>query len=517
MANIDCCNSLQNPLARFLNFTDNGDGLVTSQFEFQSFEGGGNQNCGSGVHLTFQRDNGTFFGGFTFAEGSDFAVDMPTSNALDWAIIKPYISGSVTNGGTISVLSLDLMKTLGLFEGAIGGETSTLEIGVSILDCVTNELSNNTDNKMVFTEIYEPPVSRVTSNYIGTTSQGEIEGSFHLKEYDDTTALISTDLVRVSMVGKDTGVVFGQATFNYGDDLSSSTPIQDSNFVSNLQPYFVAGSTLTDGGNYTFLKKPASMNLGTYGINIGEEWDFIIEAYDDSQCAWNENSDNYDALNKLYITTGFGSVQTKNPGENPLGDKVVTYLIGTSYPLLNNGLDAPEQISSNDENNILINESWSPPLRYGGRRVFKNLHRDTSGIFKYTVEASHNIFQGFILTESLRHYSEKWISPTGGTGFNSWGNGSSLNELTGSIDYLVNIESTESTQMADSTLLYIADNPLETAILGNNYHTALVTTGTTITYNFNPNEEGIYNTIGVASALGVEIARQENQLIKFSY
>lgn len=300
MASIDCCNNLINPLARFASPFDNGDGLVTANFEFLSYEGGGTQNCGSGVHLTFQKENGTFFGGFTFLEGSDLDVDQPTSNALDWAIIEPFISGNVTNGGAISFQSLDLMKNLGLFNGAVGGDTITLEVGVSILDCVTNELSDNTDNKIVFTEVYEPPVSRLSNHtFIGGAS-GVFTFDQELKEYDAVTPLAIGDLGRYTVKDAITGEVLEVIEGNYGDPLSSFTQVSNPYGVTSSVTNWITGS-FTDGTTLNFAKLDwANANGFTYqnGTLSGGSWvssakklDFCINAYDTSQCSWNDNTD----------------------------------------------------------------------------------------------------------------------------------------------------------------------------------------------------------------------------------
>lgn len=325
MASIDCCNTFTNPSSSFINVVDNGEGTVSSEFNFQSIEGGDNNSCNSGVHITFQKQNGLFLGGFTFNEGDDLSTATPSSSLNNWDDFKPHVSGNITHGGTLSIASLDLMKSLGCFDDAVGGDSNTLEVKINIIDCVTGELSNNPDNILSFTEVYQPPVARLHNvNFIGGAS-GIFTFDQEIKKYDGITSLGPGDLGRYTIKDGATGDVLEVIEGNYNDPISS--------FIQVSNPYGVASSVLNwitgsfaDGSTLNFAKLDWALANGfTYQngnltnsswISSAKKIEFCIEAFDNLECSWNKNQDISIGIDRT-VDLIEGSVFLQNSALNP--------------------------------------------------------------------------------------------------------------------------------------------------------------------------------------------------------
>jgi hypothetical protein len=154
--------------------------------------------------------------------------------------------------------------------------------------------------------VIPPPIGRVTNTYLGTTNQGDFTGTFHITEGDDVTPLQLGDEVTLIFRSGTNNYFLGEATFPYGANLATATPLVDNGFVANLRPYFASGSTLVNGGSYVFLKKPFAHNWhnthtgAMAGINLGEEIIIEIRVKDTSTGQTSVNTDNTTNLRVLY-------------------------------------------------------------------------------------------------------------------------------------------------------------------------------------------------------------------------
>lgn len=225
-----------------------------------------------------------------------------------------------TEGNTSETLLYELSSRYG------ANPQSPLQstLGSGLLDIITispqnvklrgkieNSLLMNTRHKLsarLFCNCIEvlPPIGRVTNTYTGTTNQGDFTGTFHITEWDNVTPLQLGDEVHLSFFSGTNGYFLGEATFPYGADISSATPIFDNDFVANLRPYFASGSIVTNGGSYVFLKKPFAHNWHNNhggqlaGINLGEELVIEIRVKDASTGLSSVNVDYTTNLRVLY-------------------------------------------------------------------------------------------------------------------------------------------------------------------------------------------------------------------------
>ena len=91
---------------------------------------------------------------------------------------------------------------------------------------------------------------------ITSTNQSGTSGPVKLDfTIQDNAGPATGNNVIIDIINDDTGTILGTATFAYGADISSATPISEINFTSVFQPHFAAGSLLQDGGSAIFAKR----------------------------------------------------------------------------------------------------------------------------------------------------------------------------------------------------------------------------------------------------------------------
>lgn len=195
-----------------------------------------------------------------------------------------------------------------------------------------------------------PPIGRITSNYTGLTNMGDFTGTFQIREGDDVTPLQLGDEVTLTFITEDTNTFIGEGVFAYGVDLSTTTPITDNGFVSNVQPFIAAGSLVQNGGSYTILKKPlthtfTANNVGSQvaGINKGEALRIEIRVKDTSTGLTSTNVDNTTSLQKLFnsiMTGGSGTV-----GGSPVQELI--YMIVSRDLAIRTAIPATIQVNLN--------------------------------------------------------------------------------------------------------------------------------------------------------------------------
>lgn len=196
------------------------------------------------------------------------------------------------------------------------------------------------------------PIARVNSSYQGLTAFGDFTGSFELTDYLGTS-LQTGDQVSLDFVSRN-GTFIASATFLYGDNIATATPISENGFTTNIQPYFSSTALLQNGGTFTLLKKPLIFNFNNgklAGINKGEELKIYIRATQTTSGLKSVNDDNFTTLitlrESVYYTSSVGRA-TSLPGITPnnpntTGDYVLITARGNSGYSVSDLLSVPNQ------------------------------------------------------------------------------------------------------------------------------------------------------------------------------
>lgn len=160
----------------------------------------------------------------------------------------------------------------------------------------------------------QPPIARITNNYIGATVNSEFTGSFHLTLDDNATPLIAGDTVTMRFTSRYTDPItsvvtdtyIAEATFSYNQSMTGAPLSQDgTTYTSRIRPYVAAGSNVFHGGSYTILKRPLAHNLHNTmggiaaGFNKGAE--LVIEISATSQLRDGAKSTNTDNTTSLRV------------------------------------------------------------------------------------------------------------------------------------------------------------------------------------------------------------------------
>ena len=247
------------------------------------------------------------------------------------------------------------------------------------------------------------PIARINSSYQGLTSFGDFTGSFELTDYLGNALQIG-DQVELRVVSKN-GAFIASATFPYGSNIATATPITQNGFTTNIQPYFSSTALLQNGGTFTLLKKPLIFNFNSgqlAGINKGEELKIYIRANQQSTGLKSLNDDNFTILTKIHESVYYASNISRGnilPGVTPNNpNPTFDYIYVTSRS--NSGYTVPEMLD------VIDND-----MDYG------HYYNNTAGVLENTpvdtVTGIINRTTGYYSPSSLLVY---WITLPGTSG-----------------------------------------------------------------------------------------------------
>ena len=312
MTNECSCNTGQ-PKMDF-NVVDNLDG--TYNLDLSMLDGLGNPEISalSTLILRDYKNDIIFANEYNYGDDSKNPTSTSVSNGnLLWNnVYAQFITGNIEDSSTVVFDYLGFAQLFGC-NGDI-----TFEFYFShprCGRCMPSSIRNDID--------FEPPISNTLNiNYIGGVS-GVQTFELSLKESDNLTPLAIGDTVKFPISDNLTGVELEVVEGIYGNDISTFSQITGSvsssitnwatGVVSDGSIINVAKTDYTDANNFNYQNGYFD---GTNWISAAKQIKITVEAYDVSQCSWNENIDSGVVLERT-VDLIEGSVFIQNSSLNP--------------------------------------------------------------------------------------------------------------------------------------------------------------------------------------------------------